>query len=330
MRSLGTLLVAVLLLSAGGFRLHAQGGELRQLGAEVQNIERMLAGNIPATERHRLLVQLAGLRQLSGDFSGAAANWLEAAAVNPADDFALVSGAYALAAIGEWERAALTIRPFLASGRGGPQAVRARYLDATIRAWTASDISHLTALAADPQALHIRPAVYYTLWWTVARDPATFGSNAELWRTRLLSEFPASPEARIASTNSGGSGASIGAMHGPMWLLLPGLPSGTPLGVPEDSTLAGLVAGRPEAGAQTNPQTNPPTHGQQTGLFRNEGNAKAHAETLTKAGFAAVVLRRQSDGSEYWAVVVPTHNPTATATELRAAGHDSFTVRLGN
>ena len=326
MRSLGTLFAAVLLLSAGGFRLHAQGGELRQLGAEVQNIERMLAGNIQAAERHGLLVRLAGLRQLSGDFSGAAANWLEAAAVNPADDFALVSGAYALAAIGEWERATLTIRPFLASAKGGPQAVRARYLDATIRAWTASDISALTALAADPEAVHIRPAVYYTLWWTEARDPATFTGNGERWRTRLLSEFPASPEARIASTDSGGSGASIEAMHGPMWLLLPGLPAGTPLGVPEDSTLAGLVAGRPEAGASTAP----PTHGQQTGLFRNEGNAKAHAETLTKSGFAAVILRRQSDGSDFWAVVVPTHNPTATAGELRAAGHDSFTVRLGN
>ena len=329
-RAAGALLAAAFLL-AGASLLRAQdagpGGSAAasQLGAEIQALERKLASNLPPAERHGALVRLARLRQLSGNVALAAHLWLEAVAVNPADDFARVAGAYGLAAIGEWERALAVIQPLLAPGRTGPSAVRARYLDATLRAWTVSDISGLVTLASDPEAAVLRPIIYYTIWWTVARDPATFGDSADLWRQRLLTQYPRSPEARIAA----GDSPAISAIHSPLWLLLPGVPAGTPMGIPEESTLAELM--RSFAPTQTTPPppaVAAPTQGQQTGLFRSETNARNHAETLQRAGFQTVLSRRLVNGVEHWAVIVPAQNPARTAHDLRMSGYDSFTVRL--
>jgi len=348
-------------LGGGGFAGGAPGsgapaGAPRQLGAEAQRLEQALASGLPPAQRREALVGLARLRQLSGNLAAAAGHWLEAAALDPSDDFALVSGAYCLAAIGEWERALAAIQPLLASGRGGPAAARARYLEATLRAWTTADISGLAALAFAPEAAAMRPVIYYTLWWTTARDPAAFGGAAEAWRQRLIAGYPGSPEARIvagqgaAAIGAAAAGAepgapAISAIHSPLWLLLPGVPEGTPLGIPEGSALAELMRspvsaatphgggaqqgsawqGAPHGGGAAAPL---PARGQQTGLFRSETNAMAHAESLRGAGFPAVVSRRLSGGSERWAVVVPAADPAAAALALRAAGHDSFTVAL--
>ena len=316
------LVSAFFLLGADGLRASAGA---RQLGAEVQYLEQKLASPMSPAERHGVLVRLARLRQLSGDIAVAAELWLRAAELNPADDFALVSGAYGLAAIGEWERAAAAIRPLLASGRSGPSVLQARYLYATLRAWVASDISALAFLAGDPEAAVLRPIVYYTLWWTEARDPVTFGGNAEVWRQRLISGFPRSPEARIVA----GASPAISAVHSPLWLLLPGMPAGAPTGVPEDSALAGILRGpAPAQSPSPGPAAAAPTHGQQIGLFRSETNARNQAQALGGAGFHAVVSRRLVNGVEHWAVVVPTHDSAGTAHRLRMVGYDSFTVRL--
>ena len=341
-RIAGTLFTVAFSLVVGN-GLYAQSTGSRQLGAEIQALEQRLASNISAAERHGTLVRLARLRQLSGNVSIAANLWLEAAALNPADDFSLVAGAYCLAAIGEWERAIAIIQPLLASGRRGASVVQARYLYATLRAWTASDISALVALAGDPEAAALRPIIFYTLWWTVSRDPVTFGGNGEAWRQRLISEYPRSPEARIVISEAAGASPSISAIHSPLWLLLPGVPSGTPLGIPEDSTLAELMRpftpsqgtgtppapqAAPQAVQSPLPAAASPTHGQQTGLFRSETNAQNQAESLRRAGFPTVVSRRMVNGVEHWVVIVPSHDSTRTALELRGLGYDSFTVRL--
>ena len=330
-----TALIAVVFLLAAGRGLHGAPAP-RQLSAEVQRLEERLAAELSATERHDALVSLARLRQLSGNLAAAAGLWLEAAALNPDDDFALVAGAYCLAAIGEWERAAAAIQPLLASGRSGPAVIRARYLDATLRAWTISDISALVALANDPAAIALRPTIFYTLWWTESRDPVSFGGNAPNWERRLLTEFPNSPEARIVASGAMASpvaAPSISAIHSPLWLLLPGIPEEALLDIPVDSTLAELLRSHaaPPQAAPWNPAVAPgPTlvYGQQTGLFRSEANALNHAETLRMAGFPARLSRRVLNGVEHWAVVVPAENAARTAHELRMAGHDSFRVRL--
>ena len=336
-RAAWALIAAAFLFSAGG-GLYAQSAG--QLGAEIQALEQRLASNMPAAERHSALVRLARLRQLSGNIAVAGAHWLEAAALNPADEFALVSGAYCLAAIGEWEMALAVIQPLLAPGRTGPSALRARYLYATLRAWTAFDIFALISLASDPEAAALHPIIYYTLWWTESRDAVSFrgagGAGPETWRQRLLSQHPQSPEARIVAGTAGGA-FSVSAVHSPLWLFLPGVPAVVALGVPEDSELAALVRGVApqsvapppfQAAASQAPAAAPPTQGQQTGLFRSETNARGQAEALRGIGFPVVVQRRVVDGAERWAVVVPAADPAGIAGELRTAGYNSFTVQL--
>lgn len=293
--------------------------------AEIQRLENALASSVSPAERRAALVGLASLRQLSGNFAAAAGLWLEAAALDPADDRALVMAAYSLAATGEWERALATAQPVLASGRRGPHVAQARYLDATLRAWIASDITALVALAGDPEAAFLRPTVYYTLWWTELRDPVSFGGNAERWKGRLLALYPQSPEARIVAET--GDPPTVSAVHSPLWLLLPGAASSALEEIPLGSTLAGLIASPGAAGQPAGPVAQQQaTRAQQTGLFRNEANALAHAQVLRLAGFDARVSRRLVNGAYHWAVLVPTRDAARTALELRIAGHDSFTV----
>ncbi len=127
--------VCILVLSCvcGGM-LYAQNSP-GQLGAEIQRLESQLsAAGLSPAERHDAFARLARLRQLSGDIAAAAANWLEAVGADPTDDNAVIAGAYCLAAIGEWEKAASTLRPLLASGKQGTPVLQARYLDAFLQA----------------------------------------------------------------------------------------------------------------------------------------------------------------------------------------------------
>jgi len=334
----GALAAAVFLFAFGNGLQAQDANAAGQLVTEINQLEQRLASAMPPAERHGALVRLARLRQLSGNIAVAADLWLEAAALNPADDSALVAGAYSLAAIGEWERAFAVIQPLLDSGRRGPFVLQARYLDATLRAWTASDISALLTLAEDPEAAALRPMIYYTLWWTETRDPISFGGNAEFWRQRLLTEYPRSPEARIVIPEAAGTVPSIGAIHSPMWLLLPGVPDAPPAiageNVPQvpvpQAVVPQTVVPQTVIPQTVVPQQQPsPRYGRQTGLFRNENNARNHAEALRRSGFSPLVTRRLLNGVEHWAVVVPiVGDPNRTASDLRRAGHDSFTVRL--
>jgi len=200
-----TVILCAAILSLAGGALYSQNNVPMQLGTEIQQLEQRLSTSVG---RYEVLVRLAQLRQLSGNIAGAAVNWLDAAAVNPNDDTALVSGAYCLAAIGEWERAAAALRPVLVSNRVGPALLQARFLDACLRAWTsntADGISDLAAIAVNPEFIALRPIIYYTLWQTLARNTSMPGANnandngAESWKSLLLAEFPKSPEARAAN-----------------------------------------------------------------------------------------------------------------------------------
>jgi len=78
-RLAGTLFtVAFFLVMGSGLYAQNTGPDgSRQLGAEIQALEQRLASNIPAAERHGILVRLARLRQLSGNVSVAANLWLK-------------------------------------------------------------------------------------------------------------------------------------------------------------------------------------------------------------------------------------------------------------
>jgi cell division septation protein DedD len=342
-------LLAAALLILGGGGLYAQNSVPLQLGMEIQSLEQRLASNISPAERHTALVRLARLRQLSGNIAAAAANWLDAAAANPNDDAALVSGAYCLAAIGEWERAALALRPLLASGKQGPSALQAQFLDACLRAWHSSgsgDASALTALAANPEFAALRPMIYYTLWQTLSRNTASSGAG-EGWKSRLIAEFPRSPEARAADPNRQRDAPSVSAVQSPLWLLFPGASGSTVAAATPAATPPATPAATPTPPPATAPAARPAEPARpaapasatatapaastvvlQTGLFGREANALAQIEALQRAGFTATASRKLVNGTDHWAVTVPGgQDSRKTAADLRRAGFDSFPIR---
>jgi cell division septation protein DedD len=355
-----SLLLTVFLLAGGNLYAQSVPG---QLGAEIQTLEQKLTPAASPAERHNALVRLAKLRQLSGNIAEAAANWLDAAAADPQDADALVSGAYCLAAIGEWEKAAAAIRPLLASGRAEPVMPQAWFLDACLRAWSAGDASALIAPAAHPDFAVMRPLIYYTLWQTLTRNPeaaVAAAGSAESWKSRLLAEFPQSPEARAADSGrlAGSANAKdspvVSAVQSPLWQLLPGkaaaatakpvtpapaapavstpakptpAPATSAASAPAKPTAAPTVSAPPPSTPTTSPA---PASGVvlQTGLFSREANARTQYDALRKAGFTALISRKLVNGVEHWAVTVPAgQDQRKTTADLKKAGFDSFPVK---
>jgi len=320
-----SLFFLILIFAAGN--LFAQAGS--SLAAEIQNIERAVARQgVSAAERHNALVRLAQLRQLSGDIEGAARNWLEAAAAIPGtvDDNALLACAYCLAAMGEWDRAATVLEPLLSKN------IRARFLDIGIKAIKTGDVYALAALAANPDFSAIKNEILFLLWKITQRREVT----GERWRLQLISEFPQSPEGRLAA------GQAV-VNPSPFWLFVNGLDSLPLLSINnEQRTISNeqLVINNEQRteGSRVAPSSGsvvvPPPHvvqsvtpsavRLQTGVFGREANAQAHITALRQAGFSPTVERR----GEMWAVIVPGGaDVSQTISDLQAAGFESFPIR---
>jgi cell division septation protein DedD len=305
------------------------------LQAEIQNMEKEVSRQgIPAAERHDSLVRLARLRQLSGDIEGAAKNWLEAAGAVPGqvDDDALLSCAYCLAAMGEFDRALAALEPLLSKSK------RARFLDTSIKAIKSGDSSNLASLASNPDYAQMKSEIYFMLW-KVSR-----GASSDTWRQRLIAEFPQTPEGRLAA------GQTAQIKPSPFWLFSGGLDS-LPVTVAETSRPAAAPAQRPAAASPAPAvQTTPPAAASapspapaaasasapapaapapagvrlQTGIYSQQANARAQAENLRKAGFTPAIETR----NDKWAVTVPAGADTnKTIADLKAAGFESFPIR---
>lgn len=321
-------LVFFLFAAAGPGAAHTQ-----NLGAEIQGIEKSLENpGLSDAGRRSALTRLARLWELLGDLEAAARLWGEAAAgPGGPDDLSLIRGAWCLAAMGEWDQARAAVTTVLLAGRPGPALFKARYLAALVEALGAGQYSALSALAENPSFADLKPALYYTLW--KSQSPSVEG---ESWKTRLLSEFPRSPEGLIAAAEAAGSGktgpGNIRAAPTPLWLLLPGRQS---LSAPGDSPPAAAGPARPAPAAPASAETAPaaPAPGGssllQTGLFSNRENAQKQADQLRAAGFSPLVVRRQVKGAEYWAVgVSPGQNMSQLTGRLKNAGFESFPIQL--
>jgi len=271
------------------------------LETEIKKLESASAKQgITALERHAALVNLARLRQLSGDIEGAARNWLEAAAVVPGqvDDEALLSCAYCLAAMGEWDRAAAALDPLAAKN------IRASFLSVCINAIKTKDLSELGSLADNPAYTEIKPGILFVLWKLSAKEGS---GSSQRWRQRLVNEFPQTPEGKLAANNS----SSITVSPTPFWLFINGLDSLPLQSVSEQTTLTPTVTVR-----------------LQTGIFSSEENARNHAALLRKAGFDPSIEKRAVSSSAMWAVTVPADSDQMrTVNNLRMAGFDSFLVK---
>ncbi|GHV55070.1 hypothetical protein AGMMS49579_17000 [Spirochaetia bacterium] len=299
-------------------QVHAQSGSAVApgvlLGTEIQNIEKTLGTPaLTGSVRHEALVKLARLYELSGNIEGAAQTWTMAAAADPVnrDDLALIKGAACYTAMGEWEKAEEAVKTVLLTCWDNQTLLRARLLGAQIGVFRSGAIGAagavLAALLDDPGYGEFKASICYTLWKTTGDDT---------WKNRLVTEFPRSPEGRIAA--GGTDGGAIGAAPTPMWLLIPGRQD---IVIVPSAPIAPAV---PVAIAST-PVAETNTAILQIGLFGREGNAQAMAERLRTAGFIPIISRRSVNSTEYWAVCVSAGSDmAATILRLKNAGFESF------
>jgi hypothetical protein len=194
------LLLAFPLSAQESFSFQSETARLRELIASPQTVPQ---------QKHDLLVELAELLRLSGDNEGAAAAWKDAAAAVPGgrDDRAVLEMAACLMAIGEWEDAAAAVRLVLLTSRNAPGIIlRAKYLGAQIEAFANGNTVAIEFYLDDPDYASLKPAIYYTLYVITKK---------EVYRNRLLAEYPASPETRLITDDTI-------PFPGAMWLLYPG------------------------------------------------------------------------------------------------------------
>jgi cell division septation protein DedD len=314
------------------------------LQAEIQNIEKLtVKQGSSAKERHDALVRLARLRQLSGDIEGAAKNWLEAAAAIPGtvDDDALLSCAYCLAAMGEFDRAASALEPLLI------KSSRARFLDTSIKAIKSGDVSTLAMLAGNSEYAQLKNEIYFMLW-KISRGHGRDGNDT--WRQKLIAEFPQTPEGRLAA---GEKEQTVVVKPSPFWLFMGGLDSlpitvaetaprpaqkpaaaasaptaasPAPAAAPASKAVPAPAAPAPKQTPASVPAPAAASTGVklQTGIFSQQENAQAHIDKLKKAGFSPSLEKR----NDKWAVTVPAGSDTnRSIKELKDAGFESFPLK---
>jgi len=295
-----------------------------RLSDEVARLEGELKkGDLKDTDRHDLLVQLARLYTLAGDYSQGAALWTDGAFTQRGsrDDGALLSAAVCLIAMGEWEKAEADVKTVLLTGQDGSSIQRARYLGAVIEAANPekANMEPLRTLADQGEFADLRPTTLFLLW-KITGDSR--------YRSRLWQDHGGSLEAQIATAETPNDTVQTTPhlARTPFWLLLPGRSTLPPvqvsLGAPNSASLP----------SDTRISTAPPAStggGEagtlQIGLFRQEENAQDLVKRLKAKGFSGKIGRRTVHGESFWAVTVdPGKDADGMIMKLKDAGFEAF------
>ncbi|MDR0497300.1 MAG: SPOR domain-containing protein [Treponema sp.] len=321
-------LIKIFLLLIFTYTLQAQTNTVA-LATEITRLERASNASGVTPERYNAFLGLAHLNQLSGNSEAALKTYERALAVFPADGRLLLEQGRLFISLGEFDKAAATAAALLSQGK---EILSGRYLLALTEAFRSGNTALLAALADDPEFSAYHSGICYTLWKL---------TGSQVYRSRLTADFRGSPEEKIANTNPAGSAVTVSAIT-PLWLLFPGREN---LGISAATGPAPQMAVPQMTVPQMTVPINPPSQGTasqtpvpqapvtqtavlQTGLFGREENAQALSERLRRAGFANQIVKRQVNGSDFWAVNVPAGNDmNATIKKLKDAGFDSFPVK---
>jgi hypothetical protein len=329
------LAALVLIFLLPGAALTAQEGSL---SAELERNRNILerAGASPE-EKGEAAARLARLYGLAGNTEKAAEYWDYAAGKEAGGAAgagktaaahrarALLERARLLIAQGEYEEAGTSLGSLfgalfeaLPAGKGKEAlAAEARFLGALADLLRKGEEGPLARLAEEAPG-DLRSGLYYALW--------TF-TGKEVWKTRLLTECPASPEALMLQERP------VRPAAAPLWLLFPGREGfalSPPVRVnPVPDTVPAAPAPRPSS-AQSPAASGAGgtrTTALQVGLYGREENARLMAERLKNAGFTPSVKVRKLEDRSYWAVTVAAGTDSgAVMMRLKDKGFESFPV----
>jgi hypothetical protein len=288
------------------------------LAAEIQGIEKKLSGSgLSPGERKQALMNLGRLFELSGDMEGAARAWTDAALSG--DTASFLRSASCFAAMGEFGRAEDALRTARKAAQGTFGAAenpalagRVRYLEGQIEGLKSGRTDILQSLLREDAYAELRPGIYYSLWKITGESR---------YRSGLLSEYPASPEALIL-LGANDAAPAVGAVPSALWLLMgeepPAFAAGFRGDAGENPPAPAVPSVQAAAGAPALLQT---------GLFSLEENANVLAGRLNTAGFTPVVSTKTVNGVSYWVVGVrPGQDYNRTILLLKNAGFEAFPV----
>lgn len=297
------------------------------LSAEIASIEKKISDSkLNPAERKNALETMARLFELSGNAEAAAEAWRGAALTvsGNTDHGDLLQSARCLAAIGEFDKADTVLKPVLSISGNRVLQNRARILAAQLEALRTGNTAMLNGLLSNPDFAAQRPALYYSVW-RISADPSVQSAMA----SRLLAEFPQSPEARIIRND-----IMVNAAPAALWLLL-GVEQAPPAGpaavnspgsTPQPSVVS--PSGSVPPSAVSPPGSRSDTSVMlQTGLFSLEENARSLANRLQNAGFNSVIAKKNINGKDHWTVGVPSGpDLSRTMLLLKDKGFESFPV----
>jgi hypothetical protein len=154
----------------------------------------------------------------------------------------------------------------------------------------------LRAYSTDPEMELVRPITLLSIWY-IENDAKSAGT--------LVASYPQSPEAAIVLGNAA-------MLPAPFWYFL--LRKGNPT-IAQSETVAPISA-------------QSPTVRLQTGLFRDEANAKKLVRDLDAKGFTGTIKpETRSNGVTYYVVTVAENSAGTMESQLKNAGFDCYPVK---
>jgi len=275
------------------------------LASEISRLEKLSQGSSSSQDRYNAFCGLVRLHQLSGNPEAALQCCTSALGFFPGDGRLLAEQARLLISQGEFEKAMTAVNVLKNNAGDRDFSILGRFLEGQLQAFQSGSTENLSLLADNPDFIEYRIGIYYTLWKL---------TDLPSWKTRLVTEFPQSTEAKIASGTSQGSGQdfSLALSPTPLWILFPGRGS--------------LVLSTPVVAQGAAPSSSQTTV-LQTGVFGREDNAKTMGERLQKEGFTPQITKRTVNGSDYWAVSVGSGaDMNETIKKLKDLGYEAFPV----
>ena len=301
----------------------------------IEYIKKQSAEMKNFAEKRSLLAFLGSLQEQLGLYSDACSSYSQAAAIAAQD----------AAGMPKWSNEELILFAVRSALSAGDYEAADNYLSTSVKDSTNEDITSYVKLykqwsllcraqsvedTIEPVAilqaytslasmLDVRPAIYLTLWYVTGKEE---------WATKLKAEFPLSPEAYIAKGN-------IQLLPAPFWYFVP--KNGVQMITAEGTMIKTIPAAEETASNKASSEKQPVaavaeikdyTVKEQLGLFREEKNAKALVETLSKKGFTAHIMSEtKPSGNKYYIVFVGDDDNYTIGKKLKAAGFDCYPIK---
>ena len=301
----------------------------------IEYIKKQSAEMKNFAEKRSLLAFLGSLQEQLGLYSDACSSYSQAAAIAAQD----------AAGMPKWSNEELILFAVRSALSAGDYEAADNYLSTSVKDSTNEDITSYVKLykqwsllcraqsvedTIEPVAilqaytslasmLDVRSAIYLTLWYVTGKEE---------WATKLKSEFPLSPEAYIVKGN-------IQLLPAPFWYFVP--KNGVQMITAEGTMIKTIPAAEETASNKTSSEKQPVatvaeikdyTVKEQLGLFREEKNAKALVETLSKKGFTAHIMSEtKPSGNKYYIVFVGDDDNYTIGKKLKAAGFDCYPIK---